>query len=193
MLKRLRKRKSNNENSSNEAAADNSVKKTRNAKRGDSSDNSEEQSDPYDLVERFVVNQEDYFLQALAEIKQGRKRTHWLWFMLPTPPYIVNGKECGSETNRYFVLRDDAPKAYLKMKPLRSNYVAICQAMECQLKFGNSLQNIFGPYDCPKVISSLMLFKKTALQLKDDELATLCSSLLAMEEEKNNPSKPSKR
>ena len=181
MLKRIRKRKSDGD----EEASKKSENKKMNpdSKPGDSNDLQE--SDPYDLVERFVANQDDYFSQALTEIKQGKKRTHWLWFILPTPPYIVNGEECGSEMNRHFVLRGDAPKAYLKMESLRSNYVEICRAMECQLKFGNTLRNIFGPLDRPKVISSLKLFQQTALLMKDDELVTLCSSLLSMEEKKN--------
>mmetsp|Transcript_2421 Transcript_2421/g.5624 ORF Transcript_2421/g.5624 Transcript_2421/m.5624 type:complete len:191 (-) Transcript_2421:4185-4757(-) len=184
MFKRRRKRKSNSDSDS--ASDDSSHNSPKSGKKNHNSNPGESSSsDPYDLVERFVMNQEIQFPQALTEIKQGKKRTHWLWFILPTPPYIVNGKEMGSETNRYFVLRGKAPKAYLKVDTLRSNYLEICRAMECQLKFGNTLGNMFGPYDCPKVISSLNLFNETALQIKDDELATLCNSLLSMEKKKN--------
>lgn len=180
MFNRRRKRKSNSDSSNGSKSG----KKNENSNPGESSAKGLQQSDPYDLEERFVMNQESQFPQALTEIKQGKKRTHWLWFILPTPPYIVDGKECGSEMNRYFVLRGDAPETYLKVETLRSNYLEICKAMECQLKFGNTLRNIFGPYDCPKVISSLSLFSETALQIKDDEVATLCNNLLSMEEKK---------
>jgi uncharacterized protein (DUF1810 family) len=189
MFKRRRKRKCDNDLSNDSSnAASKSGKKHHNSNPGEFISNDHKHEDPHDLVERFVINQEIRFPQALTEIKQGKKRTHWLWFILPSPPYIVDGKECGSEMNRYFVLRGDASKAYLKVDTLRSNYLEISRAMECQLKFGNTLRNMFGPYDCPKVMSSLNLFNETALKMKDDELATLCSSLLLMEEKKNpNP------
>ncbi|CAJ1966035.1 unnamed protein product [Cylindrotheca closterium] len=173
-------------NSSSNSSASQSGKNSQNSNPGDSSVSKDhQQSDPHDLIERFVMNQKARFPHAIAEIKQGKKRTHWLWFILPTPPYIVDGKERGSEMNRYFALRGDAPQAYLKVDALRYNYLEICRAMECQLKFGNTFRNMFGPYDCPKVISSLNMFNETALQMKDDELATVCSSLLSMDKKKN--------
>ena len=38
--------------------------------------------DPYDLA-RFVAAQEEVYATALAELSAGRKRTHWMWFVLP--------------------------------------------------------------------------------------------------------------
>ena len=39
-------------------------------------------ADPFDL-ERFVSAQEPVYREALAEIRGGRKRTHWMWFVFP--------------------------------------------------------------------------------------------------------------
>ena len=39
-------------------------------------------ADPFDL-ERFVSAQERVFTTALAELKAGRKRSHWMWFIFP--------------------------------------------------------------------------------------------------------------
>ena len=39
-------------------------------------------ADPYDL-QRFVAAQEPVFATALAELRAGRKRTHWMWFIFP--------------------------------------------------------------------------------------------------------------
>ncbi|MFP4603542.1 MAG: DUF1810 family protein, partial [Halochromatium sp.] len=41
-----------------------------------------EHNDPFDLT-RFVQAQEPIYAQALAEIKAGQKRTHWMWFIFP--------------------------------------------------------------------------------------------------------------
>ena len=139
-------------------------------------------SDPFDLVSRFVDNQEIYFLSALAEIRQGKKRGCWLWFMLPTPPYVVNGVERGSSMNRHFCLRgDESVKAYLAMEPLRSNYFQLVSAIWMQLRYGNTLSNIFGPMDDVKVVSSLTLFGRIATEIGDLELAETCLSILKEE------------
>ena len=39
-------------------------------------------ADPYDL-NRFVQAQEDTYEQALSEVRRGRKRSHWMWFIFP--------------------------------------------------------------------------------------------------------------
>ena len=40
-------------------------------------------ADPFDL-ERFVTAQETVFAAALNELKAGRKRSHWMWFIFPS-------------------------------------------------------------------------------------------------------------
>jgi uncharacterized protein (DUF1810 family) len=39
-------------------------------------------ADPFD-IERFVIAQEAVFPAVLAELKAGRKRSHWMWFVFP--------------------------------------------------------------------------------------------------------------
>jgi uncharacterized protein (DUF1810 family) len=39
-------------------------------------------NDPHDL-NRFLLAQQDDYERALAEIKNGRKRTHWMWYIFP--------------------------------------------------------------------------------------------------------------
>ena len=85
-------------------------------------------ADPFDL-QRFVDKQVPAaFSAALAEIKAGRKQTHWSWWLFPTAPFVVDGKERGSATNRAFALRDrpphgltgeDAAAAFLARPPQR--------------------------------------------------------------------------
>ena len=141
--------------------------------------------DPYSLRDRFVENQRLDFRSALVEIRQGQKRGHWLWFILPTAPYIVDGIEKGSRNNRFFALRgDDCVKAYLRFEYdgicLRDNYYAIVESIRMQLRGGNTLSYIFGPDNDVKVISSLTLFKRIATEINAVELAKACRSVLDM-------------
>lgn len=39
-------------------------------------------TDPFDL-QRFVGAQSDAYERAVAELRGGRKRTHWMWFVFP--------------------------------------------------------------------------------------------------------------
>ena len=115
--------------------------------------------DPHNLQERFVVNQQKQFSQALSEIRQGRKQNHWMWFILPTAPYIKDGVELGSDMNKYFALRgDDAVIAFLKNEYLRENYITINKAIQSELQAGNNLIYLFGSLDHNKVVSSWKLF-----------------------------------
>mmetsp|Transcript_3265 Transcript_3265/g.6152 ORF Transcript_3265/g.6152 Transcript_3265/m.6152 type:complete len:177 (-) Transcript_3265:1973-2503(-) len=146
-----------------------------------------EMNDPHNLHERFVRNQKALFQSALVEIRQGEKRGCWLWFVLPTAPYVINGVERGSSMNRHFALRgDDCVRAYLQFQDktlgvnLRTNYMEIVRAIAMQLRGGNTLSHIFGPMDDVKVISSLKLFERIALEMKDRELANLCRGVLEM-------------
>merc|ERR1719188_338046 len=97
--------------------------------------------DPHNL-QRFTQLQEQHFEDALQEIRNGQKRGHWSWFILPTPPYVVNGREVGSPMNREFALRSDEEGiAYLRFRDgsvnLRQNYFDIMVSIRDQLRAGN--------------------------------------------------------
>lgn len=146
-------------------------------------------NDPHNLHERFVVWQAKEFAIAHSEISQGEKVTCWLWFILPTAPYIVNGKEVGSYMNKRYALRgDDAVEAYLKRNRddidesgvnLRRNYISIIKAVEDQLIHGNTMKKLF-PGDDVKAISSIELFYRIGVKMNDLELVALCSSVLIL-------------
>ena len=59
-------------------------------------------SDPHDL-NRFVEAQESVYEQALSEIKSGRKRSHWMWFVFPQARRVgfqPNGQEVRHQERR---------------------------------------------------------------------------------------------
>eukprot|EP00962_Isochrysis_galbana_P026712 scaffold8307_cov119-Isochrysis_galbana.AAC.10 len=62
--------------------------------------------DPHNL-RRFTSEQTHYHPIALAEMQRGRKSSCWAWYILPTPPFLRNGKPAGSAQNRMYELADD--------------------------------------------------------------------------------------
>ena len=65
-------------------------------------------ADPFDLA-RFVVAQEPVFSSALAELKAGLKRGHWMWFVFPQ----MRGLGRSPMANLYGIGSLDEARAYL--------------------------------------------------------------------------------
>jgi len=64
--------------------------------------------DPHEL-RRFVRAQESDYDQALAEIKSGKKRTHWMWYVFPQ----IDGLAFSATSKRYAIKSLAEAKAYL--------------------------------------------------------------------------------
>ena len=64
-------------------------------------------NDPHDL-NRFLLAQQDDYEHALAEVKNGRKRTHWMWYIFPQ-----NGLGFSSMARRYGIKSAEETRAYL--------------------------------------------------------------------------------
>jgi len=98
-----------------------------------------------------------------------------MWFMIPTPPHIVNGVERGSSVNRKFALRsNEEARAFLHFEDdgvnLRDNYVAIMTAILEQLQSGRTPTSLLGHFDAPKLASSVQLFDRISREGGDLEL-----------------------
>ena len=140
--------------------------------------------DPYNL-RRFTAQQAQYHQIALEEIRAGRKVSHWSWYCIPTPPYVMNGVERGSPINQKFAIRShDEARSYLQFSfdgvDLRANYVELMSAVREQLalpKCGGVVA-LLGSLDAPKLVASLQLFKEVANEVKDDQLRELCEHVL---------------
>jgi len=158
-----------------------------------SSSSEDDQNDPHDIFSRFGQKQIQIFDCALSEIKNGRKCSCWMWYVFPTPPWIVNGVERGSGMNQHYSLRsDEQAVAYLqwnKRVNLRDNYLAITTAARDQLKEeGQNIFKLVGGVDAPKFRSSITYFHKIADQIGDEELKAICGEVLVLlDEEKNLP------
>ena len=114
-------------------------------------DHSGTASDPFDLG-RFVLAQADDYEQALAEIKGGRKRTHWMWYIFPQ----IDGLGSSSMSRRYAIRSLAEARAYLDHPVLGPRLI---EAAEAALAVeGKSAHEIFGSPDDMKLRSSATLF-----------------------------------
>lgn len=144
--------------------------------------------DPYNL-RRFTKKQKTHFQQALHEVQVGRKKGHWIWYMIPTPPFLREGVELGSPRNQSFSLRSDGEVvAYLQFEShgvnLRNNYFEIMSAVRDQLRKGRSARSIFGEGDTSKVVNSATLFERVTREGVDDpELNMILAEILQQIEE----------
>ncbi|WP_242919609.1 DUF1810 domain-containing protein [Pontibacter liquoris] len=108
-------------------------------------------SDTYNL-HRFLDAQENAYQAALTEIKNGRKTSHWMWFIFPQ----VAGLGF-SETSKFYAIKSRAEAvAYLNHPVLGKRLFEITEAL-LTLK-GKSASQIFGSPDDMKLKSSMTLF-----------------------------------
>ena len=107
--------------------------------------------DPYDLG-RFLQAQEDDYEQALSEIKAGRKRTHWMWYIFPQ----LDGLAFSSTSKHYAIQGLDEARAYLAHPVLGPRLI---EGAEAALRVeGRSATAIFGSPDDLKLRSCATLF-----------------------------------
>ena len=103
-------------------------------------------------MERFIKAQKIYYNDALEELRNGKKESHWMWFIFPQI------KGLGSSFNaEYYGIKDlEEAKEYWSNDYLRNNYLELCEVL-LSLEENNS-RHIFGYTDGVKLKSSLTLF-----------------------------------
>lgn len=112
-------------------------------------------SEAFDL-ERFVEAQQGIYETALAELRAGAKKTHWMWFIFPQIQGLGH-----SATAQYYALSDiDEADAYLR-HPLLGRRLLECTDAVNALE-GLSALEIFGRPDNLKFHSSMTLFALAA-------------------------------
>jgi len=103
-------------------------------------------------LQRFTDAQKNDYDIALAEIKNGRKRSHWMWYIFPQMQGLGF-----SETSKYYAIKNmEEAVAYSKHPILGVRLIQICQVL-LQLAEKNAT-NIFGYPDDVKLKSSMTLF-----------------------------------
>jgi uncharacterized protein (DUF1810 family) len=107
--------------------------------------------DPFDL-KRFVEAQEGDYERALAEIRAGRKRSHWMWYIFPQ----IDGLG-SSPTAQHFAIKNiDEARAYLA-HPVLGKRLVECAEAAVGVE-GRSASEIFGWPDDLKLLSCATLF-----------------------------------
>jgi uncharacterized protein (DUF1810 family) len=121
-------------------------------------------NDPYDL-QRFVDAQQGVYDRVREELRQGRKSTHWMWFIFPQ----IAGLGHSAMAQRYAIASLDEARAYLA-HPVLGPRLRECSGLVVQVQ-GRTIEEIFGYPDDLKFRSSMTLFAQAA---EDREVFDQC-------------------
>jgi len=119
------------------------------------STDSRRSDDPYDL-DRFVRAQEDDYERALSEIRSGRKRSHWMWYIFPQ----IDGLAFSSTSKYYSIKSVEEARAYLD-HPVLGPRLLECAEAAIRVE-GRSAREIFGSPDDLKLRSCATLFARVS-------------------------------
>lgn len=111
--------------------------------------------DPFNL-ERFVSAQSAVYDRALSELRGGRKRSHWIWFVFPQ----IAGLGRSEMAARFAISSQAEAAAYLRHAMLGPR-LRECTGAVCAIE-GRSAYEIFGSPDDMKFRSSMTLFAAAA-------------------------------
>lgn len=107
-------------------------------------------------LSRFLDAQADSYATALSELRAGRKRSHWMWFVLPQIAGLGR-----TETARFYAIADlDEARAYLAHPVLGARLRECVDATLAHRK--RTPEYIFGEVDAMKFRSCLTLFECAA-------------------------------
>ena len=109
-------------------------------------------------LERFVEAQEGLYGQACAELRAGRKRSHWMWFVFPQ----IRGLGSSPTAVRFAISGIEEARAYLE-HPVLGPRLQECTGIVVGVE-GRSVEEIFGYPDDLKFHSSMTLFAKAAAE-----------------------------
>ena len=112
-------------------------------------------SDPFSL-QRFVDAQSQTYDQALAELRAGHKRTHWMWFVFPQ----IAGLGRSGMAQRFAISGLDEARAYLAHPVLGRRLVESARALTALDT--DDPAAVMGPVDAMKLKSSMTLFAVAA-------------------------------
>jgi len=114
------------------------------------------QSDPYNL-QRFVDAQERVYPQVVSELRAGRKRSHWIWFIFPQ----IAGLGFSPTSQHYAIRSLEEAQAYLQ-HPVLGSRLRECTQLVVDV-IDRSIDDILGYPDDLKFRSSMTLFSQAAV------------------------------
>ena len=111
-----------------------------------------DRDDPYGL-NRFIIAQQGVYDHALAELRGGLKRSHWMWYIFPQ----IDGLGHSPTTRHYSIKSLEEARQYLAHPVLGTRLVECTEAVLAVQ--GQSAADIFGHPDDWKLQSSMTLFE----------------------------------
>lgn len=103
-------------------------------------------------LQRFIEAQNDSYDQALKEIINGRKLTHWIWYIFPQ----IKGLGFSYNSEYYGITSLQEAKDYLENELLRKRLFKITESL--LMHKGKDIESIMGDIDALKLKSSMTLF-----------------------------------
>lgn len=103
-------------------------------------------------INRFKAPQANYFEQACKELRNGRKTSHWIWYIFPQ----IKGLGYSYNSNYYGLAGIAEAKEYLADKELRDHLIQACQIL-IDLN-APDIERVMGYIDAIKLKSSMTLF-----------------------------------
>ena len=125
-----------------------------------------------DRLTRFVEAQDDgTFEQALEELAEGRKQSHWMWYVFPQ----IEGLGNSAKARKYAIADADEARAYLAHEELGPR---LLEATEAMMEWAGTMsaQDILGDVDAMKFRSSMTLFEFAS---EDDDAQVFADALEA--------------
>ena len=107
-------------------------------------------------LSRFISAQDSVYDRVLEELKSGRKRSHWMWYIFPQ----VDGLGYSATSKHYAIKSMEEARAYLKHPVLGSRLLECADAVLAIE--GRSASDILGYPDDLKLQSSMTLFASVA-------------------------------
>lgn len=104
------------------------------------------------MLDRFIKAQEQYYETALQEIRNGRKESHWMWFIFPQ----IKGLGYSDISKYYAIQSRSEAKAYLAHPVLGKRLEEISEAL-LDLETNNPI-DVLGGIDAKKLQSCMTLF-----------------------------------
>lgn len=111
--------------------------------------------DIYNL-QRFIKEQQRDYTTAYVEVSQGKKRSHWMWYIFPQ----IVGLGMTATSHKYSIKSIDEAKAYIAHPYLGKNLINISKVLLSMDE--NNPYKIFGSPDYLKLCSSMTLFAEAA-------------------------------
>jgi uncharacterized protein (DUF1810 family) len=115
-------------------------------------DSASDRGDPYDL-NRFISAQKGVYVLALAELRDGLKRSHWMWYIFPQ----IEGLGHSPTTRHYSLKSLEEARQYLAHPVLGPRLKECAEAVLAVQR--RSAADIFGHPDDGKLQSSMTLFE----------------------------------